>query len=90
MKIYSLNPQYVMNTWMNFGLLEQPYQDMFRKLLHRAIIDRGIDSVARHIYYREQSIFNVIALCFNSKPESFDDVWRVMFYLLAAPDREDP
>lgn len=91
MKIYSLNPQYVMNTWMSFGLLEQPYQDNFRRLLNRAVMACGIDAVARNIWNREQAIMNLIALCFNNpKSEPIEDVCRIMFFLLTAPYREAP
>ena len=91
MKIYSLNLSYVMNTWMSFGLLEQPHQDNFRQLLHRAIIACGLDAVARNIYYREQSIMNLIALCFNNpKSEPIELSCRIMFYLLTNPCKEEP
>ena len=83
MKIYSLNPQYAMNLWMAFGLLEQPYQDNFRQLLHRAVIACGLDAVARNIYYREQSIMNLLALCFNyPKVAPLETVCRSMYMML--------
>lgn len=89
MKIYSINPQYVMNIWMSFGLLDQPYQDNFRQLLHRAIIACGLDAVARNIYHREQSIMKLIAHCFNNPTESIELLSRIMFSILATPCKED-